>query len=162
MGASGTSRAWIGDSVAMGETASDAARALAAALDAGDFEAARSLLARNCAYAFRGRVIRGSDAICASYEAAHVDALATFDEVGYESGVRAEGADAAVIRYVDVLTKGGVEHRHECEQRIVVDARAESGGTIVRIEHVDLPGEREALDVFLARVGLPTRGAVEG
>lgn len=146
----------------MGETAVEAARALAAALDGADFEAARLLLARNCAYAFRGRVIRGSDAICASYEAAHVDALATFDSVAYESSVRGESAEAAVIRFVDVLTKGDAEHRHECEQRIVVDARAESGGTIVAIEHVDLPGQREALDVFLARVGLATRGPLGG
>ena len=137
-------------------TPADAARGLAARLDRG--ADAADLLARNCAYLMRGRLIRGSDAIMASYDAAHADAIATFDAVAYESSVRPDDADpsrSAIIRYVDLLTKGGVTHRHECEQRITIDP--ETPGVIVRIEHIDLPGHREALNEFLARVGLPTR-----
>lgn len=133
------------------------ARRLAACLDAADHNGAAALLAPDCTYTFRGRTIQGGEAIIASYAAAHADALATFDSIAYESGVRAdEGAAAAIIRYGDIITHNGIEHRHECEQRITTGV-GETGGLVVRIEHVDLPGQHEALNAWLMRVGLPAR-----
>jgi hypothetical protein len=116
-------------------------------------------------YAFRGRTIRGRDAIIASYAAAHAEASATYDAVAYESAVRADsGGDdperSAIVRFVDLLTKAGRTHRHECEQRITVDPHADPPAQVVRIEHVDLPGEREALNAFHEAVGLPSRGPI--
>ncbi len=129
---------------------------LAQLLDAADHSAAVQLLAPQCVYDFRGSEMIGRDAIMASYDAAHQDAVKTFDEVGYDSAVRADPDDdsIATIRYGDILTKNGVTHRHECEQRITVDR---ASGLVAHIKHIDLPGERDRLNVFLESVGLPAR-----
>lgn len=129
---------------------------LASLLDAADHDQAAQLLAPDCVYDFRGSAMQGRDTIMASYDAAHADAVKTFDEVGYDSAVRADPDDdaSAIIRYGDILSKGGVTHRHECEQRITIDRES---GLVTRIQHIDLPGERDKLNAFLVSVGLPAR-----
>ena len=129
---------------------------LASLLDAADHEQAAQLLAPDCVYDFRGSEMNGREAIMASYDAAHEEAVKTFDEVGYDSAVRADADDAssAIIRYGDILTKNGVTHRHECEQRITINRES---GLVTRIQHIDLPGERDRLNEFLVSVGLPAR-----
>lgn len=134
----------------------DIARRLATLLDGADHDASGRLLAPDCVYFFRGSEMRGRDAIMASYDTSHLDATKTFDEVGYDSAARAVPDDdaSAIIRYGDILTHRGVTHRHECEQRLTIDR---ASGLITRIEHIDLPGERDKLNVFLVSVGLPAR-----
>ncbi len=128
----------------VGLAAIDRARAFAAALDADDFERARPLLATQCHYAVRGTSLVGPDAILASYAEATRFAHALVDEVAYES--RAVEDDAGLrILFTDVLRHRGREHRHQCVQRLTVNAE----GCIERIVHEDLSGEKEALNAFL-------------
>lgn len=128
----------------------DTARRFAQALDREDYAAAMACLAPDCEYAIRGVVHRGPETIVASYRAAGEWGAGKLDGVRYESSVRAEPAGGATVTFVDHLEHRGARHTHRCEQRLGFDA----AGRIRRIEHVDLPGEREALEGFFARVGI--------
>lgn len=125
------------------------AERFASALDREDYAAAEACLAPDCEYHIRGMVHAGPAAILASYRAAGEGAAARFDSVRYESSVRPAPDGGAVIGFVDHLERRGERHTHRCEQRLSFDA----SGRIRRIEHVDLPGEREALAAFLAGAG---------
>ncbi len=122
----------------------------ARALDEEDYDAASALLDAACVYDIRGERHCGPDAIIASYRSAGEWVRETFDAVAYESAVRLESDPEFVIEFADLLTHAGVHHRHECEQRVRVDGDRK----IVRIEHIDLPGETERLSAYLTRVGV--------
>ncbi|MEZ6243175.1 MAG: nuclear transport factor 2 family protein [Phycisphaerales bacterium] len=156
------------------------------ALDREDFQAAARVIAPGCAYVFRGREVRGREAIVASYADAAAWARESFDEIRYESKIKDEedgetggtpvppggrekekttggtpvppgeegGKRRFRVRFVDLTLHRGVRHRHECEQVVLVGP----SGLIEQIEHVDLPGERERLGAFFARVGVKARG----
>ena len=126
------------------------AERFAAALDREDYAAAAACLAPDCEYEFRGRVLRGPEAVLASYREAGEWGAGKLDEVRYESSVRAGPGDGATVTFVDHLEHRGARHTHRCEQQL--DFAAD--GRIRRIEHVDLPGEREALEGFFSRVGI--------
>lgn len=126
------------------------ARQFAQALDAEDYPAARALLADGCVYTIRGETHRGPEAIVASYRANGDSGRETFDAIEYESRVEPLNETTAVIRFVDHLTHRGERFTFECEQRITVN----EAGRIDAIEHIDLPGQREAFTAFMQRVGL--------
>lgn len=128
------------------------AERLAGALDAEDYSTVTSLLHDECLYSCRGETYRGPEAIVDSYRAAGDGAEREFDEVRYESDVRGIDERTAAIRFVDHLERSGERLTFECEQIVTID-----GDRVVRIEHVDLPGRREALAAFRAR----TSGAGE-
>ena len=119
------------------------------ALDANDFAAVRALLSDGCIYAIRDETHAGPDAIIESYRAANESAHATFDRVVYGSSVHGVGDGEATIEFIDDLVMHSREHRHLCRQRIEIDG----DGLITRIEHIDLPGERERLKDFLNAAG---------
>jgi len=126
------------------------AERFAAALDREDYAAAAACLAPDCEYVIRGRVLRGPEAVLASYREAGEWGAGKLDEVRYESSVRAGPGGGATVTFVDHLEHRGARHTHRCEQRLEFAA----DGRIRRIEHVDLPGEREALEGFFSRVGI--------
>lgn len=134
-----------------------AARAFAQALDHDDFDSAERMLAINCVYSLRGNEINGRAAIIKSYRAASAWASANFDQIRYESSITPESsspsAPAFRVRFLDLTTHQGISHRHQCEQVLTLNAK----GEIVRIQHIDLPGERERLDAYLARIGVQRR-----
>ena len=72
----------------------------------------------------------------------------------YGSRVESAGDGAFVIEYTDDIGHAGERLVHRCHQRITLD----DAERIRRIEHVDLPGETEAVDAFLARVGIEREG----
>ncbi len=123
------------------------ADAFRVALDHNDFDAARALLRDDCEYLIRGETLHGAVAIVASYRDADENAGRTFDHHAYDSSVVEAGDDEAIIEFVDHLELGGRSLTHRCHQRILPGP----GGLIHRIEHIDLPGEREAVDDFLRR-----------
>ncbi|MCH7493152.1 nuclear transport factor 2 family protein [bacterium] len=125
------------------------ARAFANALDAEDHAAAAGMLAQECVYEVRGETHRGPDAIAASYAAAAGRASA-LEGVRYESHVEAAADGAATVRFLDHLSHGGQSHTHSCLQRLTFAA----DGGIVRIVHIELPGESAALQAFFARAGV--------
>jgi len=122
----------------------------AQALDRDDFHAARPMLRADCTYTIRDKVLRGPDAILASYQSATDDAHAKFDAIDYSSDISIQSSHIALIEFSDVLTHQGQTHHHKCHQRLTID----DAGLIVAIKHIDLPGERETLLDFLRRVGL--------
>jgi hypothetical protein len=129
------------------------AERFARALDREDYDAAALYLAPDCEYSIRGRVHRGSQAVLASYREAGEWGAANLDGVRFESSVRAAGDGGAIVTFVDHIEHRGQRHTHRCEQRLEFD----TAGLVRRIEHVDLPGEREALEGFLRSAGVPGR-----
>ena len=136
----------------------DSARRFAQALDREDYVVAASCLAPDCVYAIHGRVLCGSEAIVASYREAGEWGAGQLDHVRFESSVRAGETGGAVVTFVDHLERRSQRHTHRCEQRLELDA----AGLVRRIEHVDLPGEREALEGFFTRAGIASKGSERG
>jgi hypothetical protein len=130
------------------------ARRFAAALDAEDYVALADLLTEVCEYVTPKGTLVGRQAITASYRNASTWAKRNIQRVEYESAVRL-GKDAnAVITFIDHLEHAGVHHTYECEQTVYLDTR----GHVYRIIHHELPGQREAVDLFLRGIGV-TRDA---
>jgi hypothetical protein len=136
----------------------DSARRFAQALDREDYVVAASCLAPDCVYAIHGRVLCGSEAIVASYREAGEWGAGQLDHVRFESSVRAGETGGAIVTFVDHLERRSQRHTHRCEQRLELDAE----GLVRRIEHVDLPGEREALEGFFTRAGIASKGSERG
>lgn len=134
----------------MTRPAVEVVRALAEALDHDDFERVTPLIADDCEYETGRATLRGPSAIVASYREATEWGKANLDSVRYESAVEPAGPGAAAVRFVDHLEHRGRTHRHECRQVFTVGV----DGRVVRIEHHDLPGEREALLAFFRAGGL--------
>ena len=129
--------------------AMELAQRFATALDEEDYAVVVGCLAADCVYRISGEIHRGPEAIIASYRSHGEWAAKHLDRVRYESHVRDEGGDVA-IEFVDHIEQGGRAHTYRCEQRLSFD----DGGQISVIEHVDLPGEGEALNDFFRAVGL--------
>jgi hypothetical protein len=126
------------------------ARVFASSLDADDFPALTELLSATCEYLIRDKTLRGPEAIGQSYREASDWAKGHIDSVVFESSVRQESEQVAIVTFVDHLQHQGHGHTFRCEQRVFVG----EDGKISRIVHQDLPGEREAADAFLARIGV--------
>lgn len=134
--------------------ATETAERFVTALDREDFETAAACVAMDCVYRFRGTELVGPTEIIVSYRKSAAWARASFDGMRYESRLAGEEPGRWRVRYTDLTEHRGLTHRHECEQVLWSDA----AGLIGRIEHVDLPGEREKLMAFLASVGVEPMG----
>ena len=129
----------------------ETARTLAAALDAEDYLTARRALDSACVYEVGDEVHEGPDAILASYAASAAWVRRTFDDVRYESLAEPLPDGRVSVLYTDYLVlAGGRMHRHRCRQTLTIA----SDGHVTRIEHQDLPGEREALEAFFDAAGI--------
>ncbi len=127
------------------------ATAFATALDRDDFTAAGGLVADACVYDTGRETLNGRAAILASYADATAWAHAKFDDVRYESEIESVSGTTATVRFTDYLVKaGGQFHRHRCRQDVTVGP----AGTIVRIAHREIAGEREKLEAFLRTCGI--------
>lgn len=126
------------------------ARTLARALDEEDYATAIGLLSPGCTYRIHSSTFTGPEAIVAEYRKNGDAASERFDSIAYESAVRREAGNTAVITFTDRVRHAGRELVHTCEQLVELDA----AGLVRRIEHRDLPGEQEALDAFYRAVGL--------
>jgi len=125
------------------------AQKFAVALDTHDYTALAGLLARECEYVATGGTFIGPERIIAAYRNVAGWMKASFDKVSYRSSVRL-GAKGAVVTFVDDVERSGLPHVYTCEQELSFDAE----GRIRRIVNVELPGEREAADAFLHKVGV--------
>ncbi|HEU5297047.1 MAG TPA: nuclear transport factor 2 family protein [Burkholderiaceae bacterium] len=134
----------------MSVSAPAAAYRLAKALDADDFDAVAALLAPTCQYQSPNGMVVGPAAIVASYRQAANWAKSAIQRVAYSSSVRVMHEQAAVITFVDDLLHNGQSHRHTCEQQVHID----QSGLVCRIVHVELVGERDAVDAFLLAIGI--------
>jgi hypothetical protein len=126
------------------------AEQFAESLDAEDYQAAEAMLSEECEYTCRDRVYRGPSTIIESYRCTGDSANRDFDNVEYESNVRGLTDNVAVIHFIDHLYHKKEQFTFKCQQVIEVD----DDGRITRIEHVDLPGQREALSEFMQQIGI--------
>jgi hypothetical protein len=130
-------------------TAVDVAGRLARCLDAEDYRGATELLGDRCEYVCRGEEYHGPTAIIETYRSNGESARREFDRIEYESAVHGLSDRSAEIHFVDRLCRNGEWHTFQCRQIVEVGG----DGRIVRIEHVDLPGQREALAEYRRRFG---------
>lgn len=121
----------------------------AAALDRCDFAEAARYLAADCCYQIGQDVLIGPEAIIASYRESDEWGRGVLEQVVYRSRVE-QSSDHVTITYIDQLFHHGETHEYRCQQHLWLDA----SGRIAQIVHEELPGEREKLDEFFARVGV--------
>jgi hypothetical protein len=93
-------------------------------------------------------VYHGPAAIIASDSNVGDSAKREFDDIEYESQVSQQSKHVAVIDFIDHLHHKDEQFTFQCQQVIEID----DDGKITRIQHVDLPGQREALTEFLERM----------
>jgi hypothetical protein len=128
--------------------------ALARALDEDDYETAAEMMSDRVDYRIGVESIRGPDAVVASYRAASEMAHRLFDQVAYDHRV-VPTDDPHVFRvsYSDILTLNGETMTHQAEQHVTLDPNQ----GVIGIVNIELPGERERVDAFLARHGKSRR-----
>ena len=132
----------------------DVARRFASALDRDDFALAQALLSDDCVYHIREQTHTGAAAIIETYRAASEWAACAFDAIKYDSSIEALDDGRIAITFLDRLRHKGLAHKHRCRQIVTIDQAVR----ITRIEHEDLPGEPEAVQSFLDRVGITREG----
>lgn len=133
----------------------DHVEALAHALDSDDYAAAAGAMAEEVVYTIGDLVLHGREEIVASYRGASENAGRLFDEVGYDHVIYpTDHPNTFRVSYSDLLTVDGETLAHMAEQHITVAP----GAGVVKIVNVDVPGEREKVDGFLARHGLSREG----
>jgi len=119
----------------------------AESLDAEDYQTSRALLSEQCEYTCREKLYCGPVAIIETYREAGNTASCEFETIEYESSVSSVTDHAALIHFKDHLSHQGQRLTFECHQLVEIDEE----GMITRIEHRDLPGQREALNEFRTR-----------
>jgi hypothetical protein len=132
----------------MSSTARLIASRFADALDAEDYGAAGALVTTDCQYSIRDSTISGRDAVIDSYRLNSVSARQRFDAVEYSSQVFEIGLQEARIRFTDRLRIADEWHEYACEQIIRIGA----DGLVHEIVHTELPGQRESLAEFEAKL----------
>ena len=115
----------------------------AQALDSEDYTTVASLLGDTCSYACRGALHCDPSAIIASYQG-YGETAKLFDSIQYESQVVAESEEKFRIHFSDHIAHADQTFTFRCEQLIEID----DIGRITSIEHIDLPGQVEALAEF--------------
>jgi hypothetical protein len=125
------------------------ARRFASLLDGDDLARLAPLLAATCTYDTGQELLVGPEAIIASYRGASDRAREQFDDMRFESELIAADDHSAVVLFRDLITLRGRTHVHVCHQRV----EFAPDGKVVRIEHRELPGERERLEAFLGGEG---------
>lgn len=122
----------------------EVAEKFAAALDADDFELARSFVSEGCVYELGSNTLCGAASIIDEYVKNATRARIKFDEVIYESHVEPESDEhCACIHFTDKIRVGARQHVFRCRQRVEI-----RDGSIHRIVHIELEGERERLSAF--------------
>lgn len=121
----------------------------AQALDAEDYERAKPLLSSACIYEISGRTIVGSNEIINSYKAHGDQATIDLDSIEYESAVELDQSGDAIVTFVDRIAHRGETLLHTSQQILQFGI----DGLICHIRHIELPGERDALEEFSKLTG---------
>lgn len=126
------------------------ARQFAAILDQREYQRLSAVLSENCQYCWRGKLIRGANAIIDAYRKNTEWAFRVFDRIEFMSDVRPLSEDSARICFTDRIHSTNEVHAFHCEQVVTCDDQNQ----IIRIVQVDLEGEQAALEAFLSRCGV--------
>ncbi len=122
----------------------------AQALDRNDFPEAERYLSTDCVYLTGSEVLRGPQAILASYAQNAKWAEQALERVVYESRVETMEDGKVKIHFTDRILQGQDLHEYRCDQVISLNA----AGQIARIVQEELTGEREKLNEFFSRHGI--------
>lgn len=133
----------------MEEARRDIVERLATALDSDDYRSAAGVLAQDMVYQLGTKILVGPEAAIESYRAASKQAHHLFDRVHYDHEIIESDGSTFRVKYLDILFIDDERLVHHAEQLVTVDPDLE----VVRIINVDVPGEREKVDEFLARHG---------
>ena len=137
----------------MSDEVLEAAKRFATALDDEDYVALEMLLSDDCKYDSPRGMLIGADAVIDSYGEAARWTKSSIQHVRYESTIRRGADDTAIVTFLDNFEHEGQRHTYRCEQHLHVDTR----GRICRIVHIEIPGEREAVERFLDSIGVRRR-----
>lgn len=123
---------------------------LATALDDEDFPGTARRLDPEVSYETGQELLRGPDAVVASYRRAAEGAHRMLDELVNESIVKHLGGQRYRIDYTDRLRHRGHIHVFRCQQIVTLP----EGRGVTRIQHRELSGERQRLLAFFRRAGV--------
>ena len=120
-------------------------------LDNDRFEELQRWIAEDCSYDIGSKILLGPLEIAEFYKANMEDGRKKFDELEWGKAVIEEIDDETFdVCFSDFLKHKGIEHRYKCKQRLTVNDDAK----VLKIEHLEYPGEKEALIAFKKQVGL--------
>lgn len=120
-------------------------------LDEDDFEGFKSILAEECIYEIGDQVLKTNSSIAGLYEKNMKEGKQKFDELRWgKSEVQQVSENEFDVYFSDFLKHKGLEHNYKCKQRIIINSK----NLVEKIQHMELAGEREALQEFYKQVGL--------
>lgn len=121
------------------------AKAFANALDAEDYQVAQALLAGDCVYQCRGKILNGPDEIITSYQGHGEKAESIFDAILYENNVTKKEDGIILIEFYDHFSLNDKKFTLKSHQEISVGDDL----LIHQIEHKDIPGLLDQLSNFI-------------
>jgi ribosomal protein S18 acetylase RimI-like enzyme len=144
----------MGKRLSQGTSGSEPLRASAErftkALDEDDFDSAKAYLARSCRYLKGGKVLRGPETIIQSYREGSDRAKRIFDHVDYGSEILRVDGNRVTVQFTDLIQIKGQTIVYSSKQHLEFG----EDGLIIRIVHEEIPGELEALQATLKRLGV--------
>ncbi|MBN1830700.1 MAG: GNAT family N-acetyltransferase [Deltaproteobacteria bacterium] len=140
----------LSQGVSRAESLRTRAKLFAKALDEDDFESARMYLSRICQYSVGKKELHGPETIIQSFREGSDKAKRLFDQVDYGSEtLRIEG-NRVTVQFTDLIQVKGQSLVYSSRQHLEFG----EDGLIVRIVHEEIPGELEALQSLLKRLGV--------
>jgi len=144
----------MGKRLSQGVSGSETLRANAErftkALDEDDFGSAKAYLARSCRYLTGKKDLRGPEAIIQSYREGSNKAKRIFDRVDYGSEILRVYGNSVIVQFTDLIQIKGQSLVYSSKQHLEFG----EDGLIIRIVHEEIPGEREALEAVLKKLGV--------
>lgn len=135
------------------QTAFAVLESFAQALDHDQFEAAKRYLSHDCVYRTPSRTFNGPAEIIESFKESSSWAHSNIERVTFVHIVEDCGDCSRRIRFFDLLEHNGMRFRHVC----LMHSRLNDQGLITELKLEDLPGEKEKVNEFFARVGIVRR-----
>ena len=126
------------------------AERFAKALDEDDFESAKAYLAQNCQYSVGEKDLRGPEAVIQSLREGSDKAKRIFDQVDFGSEILGIDGNDVTVQFTDLIQIKGQSLVYSSRQHLEFG----KDGLIVRIVHEEIPGELEALEAVLNRLGV--------
>ena len=132
------------------ESLRPSAARFAKALDEDDFESAKAYLAQNCQYVVGEKEMHGPEEIIQSFREGSDKAKRVFDQVDFGSEILRIDGKNVTIQFTDLIQIKGQSLVYSSKQHMEFG----EDGLIVRIVHEEIPGELEALEAVLKRLGV--------
>lgn len=120
-------------------------------LDNDNFEAVKKLLSHNCKYLIGDDILSGPENISHSYQQNMIEGRKKLDKLEWgKSSIEIISESEYYVHFTDYLTHKEKGHIFKCKQKLTINKK----GQIIRIEHINEPGEQDKLDRYYKEVGL--------